>query len=247
MSNLKTTEGSSLEAKARDLYRVLSRGLLPTPLQYADFEELDDDPEHVSGRTFLRDGLNVMTPYAAILQVGRELHIDVVNKSGGTIYNGTPVALTIGGGAQRFAVTTYPNTDIRSLYTFGIATHDIEDNQNGVVTWFGLVRDLKTDTYPVNSALYLGPTRGSLQVGPPDWDRCRIFLGFVLVSHPTQGVIGCSVVNNRPRAFAYNADPYYSSNRPNPAVLGEWGWDSDEGKMIVYNGSAWVDTNGGAL
>jgi hypothetical protein len=243
-----TTDGSSVYDKAREIWRTLIGGRLLAPLQYLDMAELPDDPAYSANRLFCRDGLNYYNGYEdVILQVGREQHVDVVNKSGGTLANGTPVCLTTGGGSRRIAVTTYPNTDIRSLFTIGLATHEIAQNQNGIVTTFGFVGDLNTSGYNVNDPVYLGETEGTLRVGVPAGTSCRVFVGFVTTCHPNFGEIAVSMVRDRPIAFEADADPYKASNRPTSPVVGWTGYDIDEGAQIVYNGSAWVNVDGSAL
>jgi len=122
------------------------------------------------------------------LQVGQENVIRVVNKTGDDILNGTVVYIS---GAQG----NRPTIDIAdysactsSEKVIGVVTHDINNNNNGYVTTFGLVRDLNTSQYSEGDVLYLY-SGGTLTNIKPSDINCVIQIGFVVTVDSTAGVI----------------------------------------------------------
>ena len=80
--------------------------------------------------------------------------------------------------------------------TIGIATHDIENNTDGFITTGGLVRNLITDSFAEGDAVYLSSTvpGGLTDVEP----TIQVQLGFVTVSHATNGTVLVSVESHIP-------------------------------------------------
>lgn len=77
-------------------------------------------------------------------QVGQELFVKVINKSGAPIANGTPVYFN---GRQGNRPKIYPaKSDVHSTSTLmGVTTDDINDDTEGFITTFGYVRQIKTN------------------------------------------------------------------------------------------------------
>ncbi len=112
--------------------------------------------------------LNLSHPNNVVQQVGQETYFLVKNETGSTIISGTSVRFsgaTNGNGQARLLIApwladgTYP-----SLYAVGIATEDIEDGAEGLVTNFGKIRELNTtgstvsETWQPGDILYAHPT-----------------------------------------------------------------------------------------
>lgn len=95
-----------------------------------------------------------------ILQIGQEMHYRVRNNTGVQITNGTVVRfsgvlgasgiLTV---APALADGTYP-----SNYIIGVATENIPNGEDGLVTAFGKVRGVNTSAFAVGDVLYASPT-----------------------------------------------------------------------------------------
>ena len=98
----------------------------------------------------------------AVLQMGQEIHYNVRNNTGSTIYNGTPVMVTGTLGASgRLTVAPMDGTDIAySKYFIGLTTQDITDGSDGKVTAFGKVRHIDTESlgYTEGSVLWISTT-----------------------------------------------------------------------------------------
>ena len=107
-----------------------------------------------------------------VLQLGQETHYVVRNSTGSTIKNGTAVyASGVTAGSGRIEVSPYiADGSIREVRFLGLATHDISNGVNGVVTHFGYVRDLDTR----------GTAVTAISVGDEDWT-----VGDILYVHPT--------------------------------------------------------------
>ena len=106
------------------------------------------------------DALTIQTQFGDVrINAGKETVADVHNETGATITNGTPVFVT---GAQGDRITVSPAyiDGGYSSHAIGVATMDIEDGSNGVVTVRGIVRDVNTSAWPVDTRLYLSETPG---------------------------------------------------------------------------------------
>ena len=107
-----------------------------------------------------------------VLQVGQETHYVVRNALSDIIHNGTAVycsGVTAGSGRIEISPFTADGT-IDSVQFLGLATQDISNGVNGVVTYFGYVRGLDTR----------GTANTALSVGDEDWS-----VGDKLYAHPT--------------------------------------------------------------
>src|SRR5690606_20196808 len=79
----------------------------------------------------------------------------------------------------------------------GIATHDIADSSYGYVTQFGLVRSLNTATFSAGDSVWLSETTaGGLTATEPTSPNFSVFIGEVLVSDASNGVIFITALGN---------------------------------------------------
>jgi hypothetical protein len=107
-----------------------------------------------------------------VQQIGQEILYEVRNDSGNQIENGTAVyssGVTVGSGR----ITAAPFTadgNVREVRFLGLATEDINNGVNGLVTYFGYVRGLDTR----------GTAETAISVGDEDWS-----VGDILYAHPT--------------------------------------------------------------
>jgi hypothetical protein len=147
--------------------------------------------------------LDIGLSYAnVVLQVGQETHYVVRNDSGNTILNGTAVYCSgVAGGSGRIEAS--PMTGSTDPVKFlGLATQDITDGVNGVVTYFGYVRGLDTrgtantaisvgdETWAVGDQLYVHPTAaGKLTNVEPAAPNVKICVASILIRNQTSGVL----------------------------------------------------------
>lgn len=134
------------------------------------------------------------------LQVGMEHVVRGKNTSGFQINDGEAVRINGAIGQNpTFALSDADSaTDMDSV---GLATEDISNNTLGYVTTNGRVRDVNTTGAPVSETwsdgdyLFVSNTAGKLTNIIPTGSERKIFIGIVLYSHATEGVIWVSVSN----------------------------------------------------
>jgi hypothetical protein len=176
-----------------------------------------------------------------VLQVGQEQHYVVRNSTGTTIPNGTAVyASGVSVGSKRIEVSPFTadgtGDEIRFL---GLATHNILDGVNGIVSNFGYVRGLDTrgtsataisvgdETWAEGDILYAHPTvAGKLtKVAPKD----KITVAMITTRHQTTGVLFV-----RPSSFGHIDDLHDVQINTNNLVTGS---------MLEWNGGYFVNNN----
>jgi hypothetical protein len=141
------------------------------------------------------------------LQVGQEEVIRVVNKTGANLlesqYRVVRVRTAAEGGAQgqRLAVLlAQANTKANHTGILGLVTENIDNNQEGFVTAFGLIRDINTtgslqgETWADGDALWLSATvaGGVTNVEP---SQHPVQLGYVTYAHVNNGKIFVKLEN----------------------------------------------------
>jgi hypothetical protein len=130
------------------------------------------------------------------LNLGEEMWIRARNNSGGAISNGQVVYVT--GALGNRPTIALAQADSRvTAETIGVATHDIADNEDGIITTFGMLRDVDTSAFSDGDMLYLSTTvAGGLTATKPTGDTdYRVEVGTVLNAHATQGLVLVSVVH----------------------------------------------------
>lgn len=129
-------------------------------------------PTYQEGQVYYNDTtgtLDVQGEYSdVILQVGREMHMEVLNNTGATIPNGSIVRHN-GVSSGVVQVVLALADDYSTSNILGVATHDIPNATKGAITTFGIVGGIDTSTLPVGTPLYLSPTTpGAFTDIPPD-------------------------------------------------------------------------------
>jgi hypothetical protein len=176
-----------------------------------------------------------------VLQVGQEQHYVVRNSTGTTIPNGTAVyASAVSVGSKRIEVSPFTadgtGDEVRFL---GLATHNISDGVNGVVSNFGYVRGLDTrgtsttaisvgdETWAEGDILYAHPTAaGKLTKVAP---KNKITVAMVTTRHQTTGVLFV-----RPSSFGHIDDLHDVQINTGSLVTGS---------MLEWNGGYFVNNN----
>lgn len=124
-------------------------------------------------------------------QIGQELYVKAVNKTGATIPEGSAVYCAGRQGVRpKIALA---KSDAESTATIlGITTENILDNEEGFVTTFGYVRQIKTDyaTWAEGDRLWVSKTTaGELTNVEPPAPHFANIAGSVGIIHATQGSI----------------------------------------------------------
>lgn len=135
--------------------------VLPRDQYAVDFEVDRDPPPWKEGRIFWDKNNHSFAVYndesEITLQVGQEVFIRVRNESGVLIPNGAVVAL-VGAFGGLPAVVLADASDPTLMVATAIATHSIENNSNGYVTYVGAVNDVDTTEFNSGDLLYVSAT-----------------------------------------------------------------------------------------
>jgi hypothetical protein len=147
-------------------------------------------PTYAQGNVFWDDDdktLSLQTASSEVtLQIGQELQVRAVNKTGSDITNGTPVYISGQFGTRATMAPASAAVDNDAAHCIGVATHDVNNNEEGYITSFGLVRDVNTDTYAAGNLLLLQDVAGTLGTSA---GTVEVHVCTVIVAHATEGVI----------------------------------------------------------
>lgn len=164
-------------------------------VNYIDFENVI--PSYKEGRIYYDYGThtwNMMSEYSGVtLQPGEESWVRARNDLTQTIPNGTVVYMSGVQGSKiiiGLADNTIEHTADRVI---GITTHDILPNQVGVVTTFGSVGDLNTNSFNEQDIIYLGTNGQFTKDKPTSTNSFIVKLGFVSYKHQNKGTIFISI------------------------------------------------------
>jgi hypothetical protein len=177
---------------------------------------------------------------------------EVYNSTGATLTKGTVVYINGGQGNLPTVTKAIATTDQSSAQTFGFVQSDITNQNNGYVIVAGGISNLDTQAYPEGTALYLSPTTAGLFTSTKPYAPNHIvYLGTIVRSHPTQGVIEVHISNgweleelhNVSARFPVNHDGlFYNSTSgvwENKSISGVLGYTPvPQSRIITINGTA---------
>jgi hypothetical protein len=155
---------------------------------------------------------------------------EVYNESGATLTKGTVVYINGGHGNLPTVTKALAVGDATSAQTFAIVQSDITNMNNGYVVVAGGINNLDTQAYTAGTALYLSPTvAGGYTSTKPYAPYHLVYIGVIIRSHPTQGVIEVKIQNG------YELDELHNVSAQSP----------DDGMIISYvaSTSLWTKTN----
>jgi hypothetical protein len=160
----------------------------------------DTNPPTVisEGNLWFEDGaLNVGSAFEGVVgQLPFEQWTGVRNDSGAQIANGAVVTGTGVASGQRPLIQLADASDPNLAIPLGIATHDIADGTNGVITTDGVVRGIQTngadvgETWEVDDCLYVSTTTpGKMTNVFPEAPNDVSRVATVLIAHASNGSI----------------------------------------------------------
>lgn len=121
---------------------------------------------------------------------------EVYNSTGSTLTKGTVVYINGGQGNLPTVTKAQANSDANSAQTYGVVQSDITNNNNGYVVVIGMLSDIDTQSYSAGTQLYLSPTTaGAWTTTKPSAPSHLVYVGIVVYSHPTQGVVEIKIQN----------------------------------------------------
>lgn len=151
-------------------------------------------PAHAEGNLFY-DSTDKTLAYhtdipAVTVQVGQESHVRIVNKTGATILNGAVVYINGAQGNRPTAALAKADADATCVGVIGVATHDIANDAEGLITTEGLVRSIDTSALTLGADAYLSTTTaGALTSSKPAAPYRAVKVGTVTVQHANQGAL----------------------------------------------------------
>lgn len=120
----------------------------------------------------------------------------VRNQTGATLSKKTVVYITGASGNRPLVSKAQANAESTSSKVFGILQQDILHNGTGYAVTEGQLTGVDTSMYTEGQLLYLSPTiAGDLTATKPSAPNHMVFCGYVVRSHPTDGIIEVKVQN----------------------------------------------------
>jgi len=193
-----------------------------------------------------------LAAFPSVSNEAKTLIREVYNKTGATLTKGTVIYIDGGQGNLPTVTKAIATGDPTSAQTFGIVQSDITDMNNGFVVVAGGIDNLDTQTYTEGTALYLSPTTaGAWTSTKPYAPDHMVYLGVVVRSHPTQGVIEVKIQNGVELDEIHDVSARFPTNKDgifynstsgvweNKSIAGVLGYTPvPESRIITINGTA---------
>ena len=146
-----------------------------------------------TGRIIWNDGDQVpqFVSNGVTVDLSMEMLARCRNVTGSMIPKGTAVCI-VGASAQRISIAPSDRTQLGSACrTLGVTLEEIQNNQFGKVSTFGLVRGLNTAGIDGEEGdeLFVGATPGSLSTVPPEAPARRLSVGYLVTKNINTGRI----------------------------------------------------------
>lgn len=131
------------------------------------------------------------------LQIGQEMYLRAVNKTGTTISNGEVVFVNGAQGNRPTVALADSGSYDNATKIIGVATEDIGNNLYGYITTEGLVRDLNTNDYTEGDCVFVGTVSGTFTTVTPSFGDAKVKVGIITKSHVTDGWLKVCVDNDK--------------------------------------------------
>jgi hypothetical protein len=163
---------------------------------------------------------------------GQVLTTEVYNSTGATLTKGTIVYINGSQGNLPTVTKAQANSEATSSRTFGFIQSDLTNMNNGYVVVIGKLDGLNTSTFTDGQTLYLSPTvAGGYTATKPIAPNHIVYVGTIVRSHPTQGIIETKIQNG------YELDEIHDVSALSPA-------DGDVLQYVLSTG-LWTKTPAG--
>jgi hypothetical protein len=157
------------------------------------------------------DGTGALQTFPNIISQATNLVTEVYNNSGATLSKGTVVYITGGQGNLPTISKALATGDSTSAQTYGVVQTDITNMNNGYVVVAGRLIDLDTQAYSNGTQLYLSSTTAGAWTSTKQYAPDHlVYVGIVVRSHPTQGVVEVKIQNG------YEMDELHDVSAQNP-------------------------------
>ena len=141
-------------------------------------------------------GDGTLATFPSIISQAQNLVTEVYNSTGATLTKGTIVYINGGQGNLPTVTKAIATGDSTSAQTYGIVQADITNMNNGYVVVAGRLLDIDTQAYSVGTQLYLSSTTAGAYTSTKQYAPAHlVYVGVIVRSHPTQGVIEVKIQN----------------------------------------------------
>lgn len=142
------------------------------------------------------NGAGNLTTFPTLITEAQTLITDVYNETGATLTKGTVVYINGGHGNLPTVTKALATSDATSSQTYGVVQADITNMNNGHVVVIGSLGDLDTQAYANGTILYLSSTTAGAWTSTKQYAPAHlVYVGIVVRSHPTQGVVEIKIQN----------------------------------------------------
>jgi hypothetical protein len=141
-------------------------------------------------------GDGTLATFPTTIDQAKNLITEVYNSTGATLTKGTVVYINGGQGNLPTVTKALASGDSTSAQTYGIVQADITNNNNGFVVVAGRLSDIDTQAYSVGTQLYLSSTTAGAYTSTKQYAPAHlVYVGIIVRSHPTQGIIEVKIQN----------------------------------------------------
>ena len=154
-----------------------------------------------------------LATFPTIASEAQRLITEVYNSTGATLTKGTVVYINGGQGNLPTVTKAIATGDATSAQTYGIVQTDITNMNNGYVVVVGSLMDLDTQAYAAGTQLYLSSTTAGAWTSVKQYAPAHlVYVGIVVRSHPTQGVVEVRIQNGFEMDELHNVSAQTPSN-----------------------------------
>jgi len=158
-------------------------------------------------------GDGTLATFPSIISQAQNLVTEVYNKSGATLTKGTVVYINGGQGNLPSITKALATSDATSAQTYGVVQADITNMNNGYVVVAGRLQDIDTQAYTEGTQLYLSSTTAGAWTSTKQYAPAHlVYVGIVVRSHPTQGVVEVKIQNGYELDELHNVSAQTPSN-----------------------------------
>ena len=141
-------------------------------------------------------GNGSLITFPTIISQAQNLVSEVYNKSGATITKGTVIYINGGQGNLPAIAKALATGDATSAQTYGVVQDDITNMNNGYVVVAGRLQNIDTQAYTEGTQLYLSSTTAGAWTSTKQYAPAHlVYVGIVVRSHPTQGIVEIKIQN----------------------------------------------------
>lgn len=221
---------------------------------YIDFISGNTNPTAKTGRLFFSGEDNALSyhPYTnnmdVTINLGQEEVIIVYNNTGNPILNGQALSIdgTYSGSPSVTLAISSDLTGDTSIVS-GIATHQIDDGELGIITNFGIVRNLNLSGFSNGDVVYLSDTvlgGYELLTGLQNQSR-RVKLGRVISNDSIDGRLLVLIENESPliSSLSNRQTTIFNINNTSTGVISFSGISVSGTSFSVGSAKGWVIDN----